>query len=72
MFTNRRDNVIDFGNVSEGQCFEYNNHIYLKMEDVYYSDETIYNAVNLENGIVEEFENDTPVILLKNAEITFS
>ena len=65
-----RKNDVTFDNVNVGECFEYGDNIYLRMEDVYYSDETVYNAVNLEYGIVEDFKPNAVVTLLKNTKIT--
>lgn len=68
----RKDDIVTFDNINVGECFECDDHIYLRMEDVYYSDETVYNAVDLEYGIVEDFDCDATVIRLVDAEIIIS
>lgn len=72
---NRKNNLIDFGSINEGECFEFIGDIYLKTEgiSVYrHSNETIYNAVNLKDGVVENFDDTITVIPLKNAKLTIS
>lgn len=69
---NRKNDIVTFDNINVGECFECDDHIYLRMEDIYYSDETVHNAVDLEYGIVEDFDCDATVTRLKNAKITIS
>lgn len=73
---NRKDNLVTFGSINEGECFEFDGHIYLRMEGigVYHhpDDETIYNAVDLEYGDVDAFDDLTSVTPLKDAKITIS
>ena len=69
---NRKDDEVTFDNIIVGECFEYDDIVYLRMEDVCYSDETVYNAVNLEYGVVEDFDCDTVVNRLKDTKIVIS
>lgn len=69
---NRKNDIVTFDNLNVGECFEYDDILYLRMEDIYYSDETVYNAVNLRYGIVEDFDCDAIVTRLKNAKIIIS
>jgi len=65
------DNRIDFGCLNVGECFKYDDNIYLKTEDICLSEIT-YNAVNLECGAIESFDNYDVVIRLKHAKIVIS
>jgi hypothetical protein len=68
----RTDDTVTFDNITVGECFEYDGIIYLRMEDVSYSEEMVYNAVNLEYGIVEDFDCDIVVKRLKDTKIVIS
>ena len=62
----RNENRVHFEYVDVGHTFIYNNSIYMKINSVYNSYNTIIiNAVNIESGTVSSFCDDdlvTPIV----------
>lgn len=58
-----KPNVAKFSQIYVGDCFEWDNHIYLrtcKFRD--YETNDIYNAINLGNNTFESFYGETDVL----------
>lgn len=61
-----------FADVKPGEVFSYTNEygretVYMKTENVYYSDTGSYNCVLLCDGTFDEFVNNAPVVILKGS-----
>ena len=52
---NKTENLVEFAAIGTGDCFSYNDEMYIKIESTYNQFTKVRNAVNLDDGSVDFF-----------------
>lgn len=74
MIIEKRNRLVRFKDVQLGKVFEYNGLIYMKVSSIDImdcdgKDETVCNAIDLQNGYNEVFKDDIEVSIYDNAKV---